>query len=70
MYKLDRGTGYWRDPEMTVPHRERGLPAYEYTGEGKSYYENSQWHRLDGVARDWKHRKYHFLNGKSLFEKL
>ena len=63
------GIYYYRDPEMTVQHRERVLPACEYFGESKSYLENNQYHRLDGVSKDWKDYKGHLLNGKKLFTK-
>ena len=63
-------TFYYRDPEMTVRHRERGLPAWEWSDGDKSYWENNQWHRLDGLAVDWEDYKYHYLNGKQLFAKL
>ena len=67
-------TLYFRDPEMTVRHRERGLPAWKWS-DGKSYWENDRYHRLNGLAFDWslnKHHlnKYYFLNGKRLFCKV
>ena len=60
-------TFYYRDPEMTVEHRERGLPALKYFDGDKTYVENDLCHRLDGFAGDSKYCKEHFLNGKPLF---
>ena len=68
MRKAANGIGYFRDPEMYVWHRERGLPTYEsHSGEEKSYYENNRVHRLNGFALDWRYYKTHCLNGKKLF---
>ena len=61
-------TLYYRDPERTVFHRERGLPSGEYLHGDKTYCENDKCHRLDGPAYNWVSRKYHYLNGKRLFE--
>ena len=68
-YKFSFGIFYYRDPEKTVHHRERGLPAYASRNGDKTYQENCTFHRLDGFAGDWKYRKAHFLNGKLLFTK-
>ena len=57
----------YRDPEMTVHHRERGLPSVEYSDGNKEYWENDQWHRLDGLAFDGSYYKFHYLNGKRIF---
>ena len=67
--KSAHGTFYYRDPEMTVHHRERGLPAREYLNGNKIYLENDICHRLDGFADDWKYYRDHYLNGKKLFTK-
>ena len=63
-------TFYYRDPEMDIYHRERGLPAWEWYDGVKEYLENDQWHRLDDSAVDWDYHKCHFLNGKQLFRKF
>ena len=68
--KYDHSALYFRDPEKTIRHRERGLPAWEWHHGDKSYWENDARHRLDGFAGDWKTHKAHFLNGKRLFRKL
>ena len=62
-------TFYFRDPEMTVWHRERGLPACEWHDGDKEYFENNMRHKLDGIAFDFcGFRKFHHLNGKRLFK--
>ena len=61
------GTFYYRDPEKTVHHRERGLPVWKWGNKDKAYLENDLCHRLDGFAGDSKYCKEHFLNGKPLF---
>ena len=63
------GTLYYKDPEKTIRHRERGLPACDYFYGEKVYWENDRCHRLDGLASDWEDHKEHFLNGKILFVK-
>ena len=69
--KKDRfGTFYHRDPEMTVWHRECGLPSREWDNGDKGYLENDRRHRLDGVAYDRHFLQFHYLNGKELFIKL
>ena len=60
---------FYRDPEKTVQHRERGLPAWEEFSGGKSYWENNVRHKLDGLSGDHSRGKYHCLNGKLLFNK-
>ena len=67
--KFEYFTFYHKDPEKTVFHRERGLPACEYRNGDKAYWENDERHKLDGFALDWKYSNAHFLNGKSLFTK-
>ena len=61
------GIYYYRDPEKTIYHRERGLPACKSTEEYESYLENNRCHRLDGLAVDCQYDKRHSLNGKQLF---
>ena len=63
------GTIYQRDRQMTVRHRERGLPACEWLDGDKTYWENDMRHRLDGFAVDYSRSKHHDLNGKRLFTK-
>ena len=63
------GTRYYRDPEKTVDHRERGLPAFEWYNGSKGCWENGMWHKLNGLALDWRFNRCHCLNGKRLFGK-
>ena len=67
--KYGGDTCYFRDPGKIIRHRESGLPSIEYPNGDKIYFENNQWHRLDGLAVDWIDYKGHFLNGKRLFGK-
>ena len=63
-------TFYYRDPEKTVYHRERGLSALKWDDGDTVYFENNQRHRLDGAAYNHGFHKYHYLNGKKLFGKI
>ena len=67
--KFQYFTFYHKDPEMTVWHRERGLPAWECYNGDEAYLENNARHKLDSVAYDWCRHKFHYLNGKRLFGK-
>ena len=69
IFKDCYGKYYFRDPKKTVNHRERGLPAWEWSDGNKAYMENNEYHRLDGFSIDSWYRKCHHLNGKRLFEK-
>ena len=67
--KDENSTYYYRDPEKTVYHRERGLPALKWDDGDTVYSENNQWHRLDGISYDFcLFYKFHHLNGKRLFK--
>ena len=61
------GIYYYRDQEKAIKHRERGLPALEWSDGDKVYRENNKLHRLNDVASDYC--KCHYLNGKRLFTK-
>ena len=63
------GTWHYKNPEMDIFHRERGLPAWECRNGDEVHWENGEYHRLDGFARDLEYHKYHCLNGKRLFVK-
>ena len=69
IFKDCYGKYYFRDPKKTVNHRERGLPAWEWSGGDKEYFENGKYHKLDGLAFNWKYYRDHYLNGKKLFTK-
>ena len=69
IFKNYYGACYYRDPERTSCHRERGLPAVEWSDGDKSYWENHTYYRLDGFAVDYSRSKCHCLNGKQLFGK-
>ena len=43
------GKSYYKDPEMTILHREDG-PAYEVPFNYKEWWLNGKIHRLDGPA--------------------
>ena len=67
--KYDHSVHYFRDPEKTIRHRERGLPSVKSFDVDKEYWENNKCHRLNGLACDYSSIKYHYLNGKQLFVK-
>ena len=69
-FKYSYGVIYFRDPEKTIYHRERGLPAREWSNGNKVYLENDKHHRLDDAAYNYGFHKHHLLNGKVLFVNL
>ncbi len=46
------GVFYYKDPEMTIYHREDG-PADEYVSGSKFWWVNGERHRTDGPACEW-----------------
>lgn len=64
---------YYKDPEMTIRHREDG-PAIEWVDGGKEWYLNGKRHRKDGPAlergngdREWfLNNKRHRLDGPAI----
>ena len=59
---------YYKDPEMTILHREDG-PAIEWVGGDKVWYVNGELHRLDGPATKWVGGdKGWYINGIFIFE--
>ena len=59
---------YYKDPEMTINHREDG-PAIELVSGDKVWYVNGEHHRLDGPAVEWVGGdKGWYINGIFIFE--
>ena len=68
--KVDRlgDKSYYKDPEMTIVHREDG-PAVEYSDGDKAWYVNGVRHRLDGPAFENSYgAKQWYVNGVFIFE--
>ena len=61
------GKFYFKDPEMTIQHREDG-PAVEYANGSKLWFVNGVRHRLDGPATQWSDSKAWYVNGVFIFE--
>jgi len=57
---------YYKDPAMTILHREDG-PAVEYITGDKQWYRNGVHHRMDGPAKDYvKGFKAWYVNDDTL----
>ena len=55
---------YFKDKEMTFPHRIDG-PAFEYGNGGKAWYVDGQLHRVDGPAFEYVDgTKVWYVDGK------
>ena len=66
--KNNIGTFYYKDPEMTILHRENG-PAIEYADGNKLWYQNGKLHRLDGPAVEFADgSKEYWIGGMELSE--
>ena len=59
---------YYKDPEMTILHREDG-PAIEDVDGNKEWWVNGKLHRLDGPAVEYSDGvKEWWVNGEYIFE--
>ena len=59
---------YYKNPEMTIPHREDG-PAVEWVSGNKEWIVNGEHHRLDGPALEYVNGDQLWLvNGEFIFE--
>ena len=71
--KNENGIFYYKDPEMTIYHREDGPAVERYDG-AKFWYQNNKLHRLDGPAAEYtngikawhQNGLYHRLDGPAV----
>ena len=66
--KGGEGKYYYKDPEMTILHREDG-PAYQEPFNYKEWWLNGRIHHLDGPAIEYPNGiKKWYINGVFMFE--